>query len=235
MTNVTQSIRRHVPVFLKRGISAVLFTARKYLFGYRVAKMPHLDEPGTLVFRDVLSRTCRYLEYGTGGSTLLAWASADVVVAVESDARLLAAVRHALSKANRRPRLAELIHVDIGITRGWGAPLFTRPTPARVARWENYAEAPWNFLRQRAIEPDTILIDGRFRVACALLSLLNLKDGSPCLMLIDDYGDRPHYRVVKDFADLVSAHGRLALFRKKAVFDAERCRQVLQACNADWR
>jgi hypothetical protein len=54
-------------------------------------------------------------------------------------------------------------------------------------------------------------------------------------MLIDDYGDRPHYGVVADFADLVGMHGRMAVFRKRAAFDAARCRQVLQACSGDWR
>ena len=95
--------------------------------------------------------------------------------------------------------------------------------------------APWEFLAQHAIEPDTILIDGRFRVACALMSLLRLPSASRCLMLIDDYGDRPHYAGVLEFADLVSMHGRMAVFRKKAEFDGERCRHVLQTSQRDWR
>jgi hypothetical protein len=235
MTSLLRSSKRYMPAVLRRAIAGVRFTARKYLLGYKVPTAPHLDELGGLLFRDVLSRTTRYLEYGTGGSTVLAWESAAVVVAVESDSRALTAVRRALSAANRRPALSKLIHADIGITRGWGAPLFARPTPARLARWENYAMAPWDFFRQHAIAPDTILIDGRFRVACALACLQNLEARSPCLLLFDDYGDRPHYRAVEEFADLVSTHGRMAVFRKKAAFDDESCRRVLQACYHDWR
>jgi len=235
MTTLLRSLKRLTPVFLKRPIAGVQFTARKYLLGYRMPSAPHLDAQGAALFRDVLSRTTRYLEYGTGGSTALAWESADVVVAVESDARALCTVRRALSAAKRRPALSNLIHADIGITRGWGAPLFTRPTPARVARWANYAAAPWEFFRQHGIAPDTILIDGRFRVACALACLQNLDARSPCLLLFDDYGDRPHYRAVEAFADLVSMHGRMAVFRKKAAFDADACRQMLQSFNRDWR
>jgi len=235
MTSPSRSLKRHTPAFLRRFVAGARFTVRKYLLGYRVPTAPHLDEQGAILFRDVLSRTTRYLEYGTGGSTVLAWECADVVVAVESDSRALTAMRRALSAAIRRPALSTLIHVDIGFTRGWGAPLFTRPTPARLARWENYAMAPWEFFRQHAIAPDTILIDGRFRVACALACLINLEARSPCLLLFDDYGDRPHYRAVEEFADLVSTHGRMAVLRKKAAFDAESCRRVLQAFSRDWR
>ena len=95
--------------------------------------------------------------------------------------------------------------------------------------------APWEFLGQHAIVPDTILIDGRFRVACALASLLNLERASPCALLVDDYDDRPHYRMLEDFADRVSMQGCMALFRKKADFDADRCLAALRVSNRDWR
>ncbi len=229
------SLRRYVPGFVKRGLLAGKFTATKYLFGYRVPATPHFDEPGLILFRDILSRTTRYLEYGMGASTVMAWQTADVVVAVESDARMLAAVRSTLASSRRNPRLSRFIHADIGFTKEWGKPVFTRPTRRRLARWEHYAMAPWAFLKQHAIVPDTILIDGRFRVACALASLLNLEQGSPCLLLVDDYGDRPHYRVLENFADRVGTQGCMALFRKKANFDADRCLQALRVSNRDWR
>ena len=228
-------MKRRIPAFLKRGARAGMFTARKYLLGFRVSAKPHLDAPGEVAFREILSRTSSYLEYGAGSSTVLAWQYANVVVAVESDARMLVAVRRALPLSGRRPALSELIYVDIGFTRAWGAPVFTNPTPTRLTRWERYASAPWEFLAQHEIEPDTILIDGRFRVACALMSLLRLPPASRCLMLIDDYGDRPHYAGVLEFADLVSMHGRMAVFRKKMDFDGERCRRVLQTSQRDWR
>jgi hypothetical protein len=235
MPGALQSLKRHLPALPRKGIAAAGFTARKYLLGYRVPDAPHFDEQGDRWFREVLSRTSCYLEYGAGASTVLAWQAADVVVAVESDARMLTAVRRALSGVSRQPRLSQLIEVDTGITREWGTPLFTRPTPARLARWENYARAPWPFLMRHAIVPDTILVDGRFRVACALESLRNLDVASPCLLLIDDFGDRPHYGAVEEFADLVSMHGRMAVFRKKVAFDDDRCRQRLQTFNRDWR
>jgi hypothetical protein len=235
MNGAMNSIKRYVPGFVRRGVSAGRFTATKYLFGYRVPATPHFDEPGQILFRDILSRTTRYLEYGMGASTVLAWQTADVVVAVESDVHMLAAVRRALSSSGRNPRLSRLILADIGFTKEWGKPVFTRPTRRRLARWESYAMAPWAFLKQHAIVPETILIDGRFRVACALVSLLNLERASPCVLLVDDYGDRPHYRMLEDFADRASTQGCMALFRKKADFDAVRCLQALQVSNRDWR
>jgi hypothetical protein len=41
--------------------------------------------------------------------------------------------------------------------------------------------------------------------------------------------------MLEDFADRASTQGCMALFRKKADFDAVRCLQALQVSNRDWR
>jgi hypothetical protein len=95
--------------------------------------------------------------------------------------------------------------------------------------------APWEKLRTRGIEPDRILVDGRFRVACVLQSILNLSSGSNCFVLVDDYLDRPEYRAVEEFTDIQAVHGRMVVVVKKENFDAEACRQRLVEYQTDWR
>ena len=159
----------------------------------------------------------------------------DRLVSVENDSRFRRAVKQRLRDCPRHPAQLRLIDVDIGVTREWGTPFFTRRTADRAMRWRRYSTAPWDCFDESDPEPDTILIDGRFRVACALYSLLRLSELSPCAILFDDYRDRPCYAEVERHARLASMEGRMAVFHKGATFDVERCRDAYEAACLDWR
>jgi hypothetical protein len=58
--------------------------------------------------------------------------------------------------------------------------------------------------------PDCVLIDGRFRVACFLTSLLNADVGTS--IIFDDYNDRRHYHVVEEVVPKIKESGRQAIF-----------------------
>ncbi len=63
---------------------------------------------------------------------------------------------------------------------------------------------------------DLVLIDGRFRVACALKCFLHV--GSDCVVAFDDYLDRPHYHVVGQFYETIDTrHKRMVILKKRAV------------------
>jgi hypothetical protein len=62
-----------------------------------------------------------------------------------------------------------------------------------------------------------VLVDGRFRVACALHTLAAARPRRASFrMLLDDYDNpqdpRPEYRVLEDFVPLTSRAGRLGVF-----------------------
>jgi len=211
------------------------FLFRKYVTGFRVGGEPHLDRHAFAHLKDVIARTTRYLEYGSGGSTLLACQTAKVVVTVDNDRRFLRGVVEAISSSPAVPDLFVPIYVDTGITQRWGVPVFRTPTPKRVLRWRRYAQAPWEIFRAHSIEPDTILVDGRFRAACVLESLLNLGADSACVILVDDYVGRHEYAVVEAFADRVAMFGKMATLRKKPDFDREECLRIVPHFYRDWR
>jgi hypothetical protein len=149
--------------------------------------------------------TC-YLEYGTGGTTMRARdIGVPTIVAVESDAFWLEGVR---VKSNRYPAASRchFLHVDIGPTVEWGH-------PGSDARWRDYHRYPlagWELCQAESLSPDLVLIDGRFRVACSLASLLFGKPG--CRIVIDDYLDRPNYAVIERFVPPERTTGRAAEF-----------------------
>jgi hypothetical protein len=99
--------------------------------------------------------------------------------------------------------------IDIGPTKAWGYPVSRNSTK----HWPAYCIAPWKSLEACGMSPDLILIDGRFRVAAFLYSLLMAKKGTT--ILFDDYEKRNHYHVVEQVIKPVKLLGRMAEFYKK--------------------
>jgi hypothetical protein len=187
-----------------------------------VGNEPWFDAPALAYFKSLLSRPgVNYLEFGSGGSTVYASHHVATLVSVESDARYLAAVQRKIGACD-----AELIPVDIGLTHDWGRPVFVKPTPRRLARWRRYPQAPWPAFERRGMLPDVVLVDGRFRVACALETLLRV--GPECVVLVDDYAGRPQYAEIGSCAELIAMKGRMAVFRAPPDLDRDRCARVLQ-------
>jgi hypothetical protein len=221
---------------------------RKFVDAYRTAKIvianrvrhfdvpsePHFDEEGTAYFRKQIGSARNYLEYGSGGSTILASRLVNTLVSVDSDGSFLADVRRKLAEEEGRKAMTKLIHVNIGLTYDWGMPVFTKPTRRRVRRWEDYPIAPWRYYRSIAQQPDLILVDGRFRVACVLESLLSLSPLSDTQILLDDYAERPWYQVVERFADLEMV-GRMAVLRPRRLLERIQVRRLVKQFCADPR
>ncbi len=141
------------------------------------------------------------LEYGSGGSTVVAARAGCRVTAVESDkawADNLAAELAGISDA------ARVHHVDIGPTRSWGKP---RSALAHE-RFHTYALSVWD--RPDFQDPDLVLIDGRFRAAC--LAAVKMRARRPTTVLFDDYVDRRYYHAVEKLAVKEEVVGRLARF-----------------------
>lgn len=193
---------------------------------------PRLPPAALAQWEFEVSRCETYLEYGAGGSTLAAAEMAHRVVTVDTD-------RHFLERVSERiTGQAELypVHVDIGLTRAWGRPLVTLRTRKRLARWRRYPVAPWARLSQLSVLPEVIFVDGRFRVASVLESLLQLPDDADCCFLVDDFEGRERmYWPILEFARSVSRYDRMITFRKTERFDRERCRKMLEYACADPR
>jgi hypothetical protein len=194
--------------------------------GLEVSDTPNFAPEGLPAFRKALAGARIYLEYGAGGSTVLASRFVQKLFTVESDARYLRAVER---KVHASGPVSEnhFLHANIGMTEFWGKPAFTNHSAGRLRRWSRYPQLPWELLEAAGEVPDLILIDGRFRVACMLESLIHLKDQS-ALIFFDDYFHRKPYAIVERFADIVDRCGPMALFRKKAAMDLQACNEALR-------
>ncbi len=144
------------------------------------------------------------LEYGSGGSTVLASAMAGkLIFSVESDKLWAERLqRHIDETGLASPAI--VFPVDIGPTARWGRPI-------DESGWRSYHRYPaaiWTepFFRH----PDVVLIDGRFRPACMAMTCLMIS--RPVTLLFDDYATRPAYSVVERFARPTRVVGRMAEF-----------------------
>jgi len=132
------------------------------------------------------------LEYGSGGSTVLASEMPNKrVLSVESDPDW-AEMMQGWFKANppAEGSSVEVIWADIGPTKEWGHP----QNRSGYLRYPRYALGPWE---SGDAAPDVVLVDGRFRTGCALAAALYTK--TPLRLLFDDYAPRAHYHSVEAF------------------------------------
>lgn len=144
------------------------------------------------------------LEYGAGGSTVLAGEMpGKKIFAVESDAGWITRMR---GWFDGNPPVSEVVlhHADIGPTKEWGHPA----DESAFRRWPNYPTSVWD--RADFVHPDVVLIDGRFRAACLITVALRIL--RPVTVLFDDYLHRKPYHKVEQMLSPVAMTGRMARF-----------------------
>jgi hypothetical protein len=170
-----------------------------------VSLMPSMDELGLFYFKEAVNNSKCYLEYGSGGSTIFAANVAKVpsIISVESDKKWNENVKSSVDNSISRLYIE---HCDIGDVIEWGYPM----NKNKVDTFWQYSFKPWDTANKNSLIPDTVLIDGRFRVCSFLTSLLCSQVGTR--LLFDDYFDRPHYFVVEEICQLHERHGRMAVF-----------------------
>lgn len=222
----------HALYKLRRVMAYASFAYNQRVIGFTVPDRPDFDDATIPLFEQRIAKARRYLEFGSGASTVLAARAGAAFTTVDTDNHYLAAVRSAIAAAGEADAAKQtFIHADIGLTEHWGAPVFKSQTPERLARWAAYPEAPW---AAGGETPDFVLVDGRFRVACALVAIKHLGAGDWELWL-DDYQGRDHYRVVERFAVLEKMSGVTAIFRARAQVDHAALDAAIAEASRDWR
>ncbi|MEM7644357.1 MAG: hypothetical protein AAF366_17800 [Pseudomonadota bacterium] len=155
------------------------------------------------------------LEYGSGGSTLIACdLNVRHVMTVESDVAWMEDVRAAV-KARNTATQVDLFHGNVGPTGKWG-------WPDSNEAWQQFHTYPTAIWDQDFFEhPDVVLIDGRFRPACFVTTMIRIT--RPVTVLFDDYIGRGTYQTVEEFAEPMQVVGRIARFElEPRPFPAEK-------------
>lgn len=166
-----------------------------------------MPEPEAALLRAAYEGASVILEYGSGGSTVMAAENpGKKVLTVESD-RDWAQMMRRWFAANPPAEGSEvdIIWSDIGATKAWGHPVDD-------SEWRRYARYPlevWHL--PEFAQPDVVLVDGRFRQGCALATAFLTQ--RPVDLFFDDYVQRTHYHKVEDYLGPPEITGRMAHFR----------------------
>lgn len=166
-----------------------------------------LPQAEAAALRDAYASAGRILEYGSGGSTVMAAEMPGKRVwSVESDPDWAAMMQDWLTANPPAPGTqVDIVHADIGPTRDWGH-------PKDDSQWRRFARYPLGiWTREGFDQPDVVLVDGRFRQGCALAAAFMTQ--CPLTLFFDDYVQREHYHVVEDYLGPPQIIGRMAQFR----------------------
>jgi len=171
---------------------------------------PWFAENDKLMFYKYLDKATTYFEWGSGGSTYQANSRKNIskIYSVESDKEWFNKLQQIIksdkivsfyNEMDTRPK-----------TCGHAGP---NSTPEQKINYSNHIRKLSTDEQQKL---DFILIDGRFRVACCLKSFELIK--SDCIVVFDDFLNRPLYHVVLNYYDMVekTADERMVILRKKA-------------------
>lgn len=172
------------------------------------ALTPAMSPAEIRLLREAASGAASAVEFGAGGSTLLLLDAIDgPLVSVESDpAWLMRLGEEAACRAAREAGRWRPLHADLGPVAAWGYPA----DPRRHADGHLYWNAPWEACPQ----PGFVLVDGRFRVACALAALSRVAPGG--FVAVHDFWGRNAYRVLLEHAELAGTAASLVLLQRRA-------------------
>lgn len=161
-----------------------------------------LPEAEAAVLRQAYEGAGSILEYGSGGSTVMASEMpGKQIVSVESDPDWAQMMRDWFAQ-HPGASAVEMVHADIGPTKEWGH-------PQDDSAWRKFPAYPLK-VWDRTPDPDVVLVDGRFRIGCALATAF--RTTRPVTLLFDDYTGRRPYRRVEEFLGTPEIVGRLARF-----------------------
>jgi hypothetical protein len=198
-------------VKLKSVSDLIRFYIAQHITGFIVPAEPHFDEPTKQRFLEELRAARLYLEYGSGGSTRVANGLGVQTISVENDRFFARALRRSLGDDSN----GTVLDARIGFTRQWGRPLIKLRSARRLRRWTSYVQRPWSIIRQIGRFPDFVLVDGRFRRACALETARRaIEMDQSTVLMFDDYftPGNQHYHSVEAILGSPERVGRSAVF-----------------------
>ncbi|MDR2694988.1 MAG: hypothetical protein LBC79_01225 [Deltaproteobacteria bacterium] len=177
--------------------------------------LPYMNHEELRLFWESIPKGGVCLEFGMGGSTRLFFArGAAALYSVEGDLSFMKMVcDDPLLRAKFAANIFFPIYANIGQVGEWSVPV-GHPTPI----WLNYHHNIWEKIAAQTL--DFTLIDGRFRVACALQCFLRCRRNN--MYLIHDFTIRPEYHLILKYADIMEQAGSSVLLKRRSRVDYKK-------------
>lgn len=182
----------------------------------------HEDEK--ILFQKYINTSQNYLEFGLGGSTIFTLINSKTkIISVDSNASWINFMKsYKIISQNLSKRL-EILKVDIGPTKSWGFPI----DDSHRNKFPEFSSKV--FQTYNVDDFDLVLVDGRFRVACVLSTIINRKNNIDKLnILVHDYSFRGNYNIIERYLDIVESANSLYVFSIKKSYDENKLKQDYQ-------
>lgn len=124
------------------------------------------------------------------------------VIAVESNKSLSDSVFQSIVQKEK----LHMVYANLGEVDASGRPISVE----KFKNFHTYMVLPWALADKYMLSPDTIFINGPFKVACFLYSLICAEEGA--VILFNDFFKNPAYEVVRNYCALEKRHGNMAEF-----------------------
>lgn len=164
---------------------------------------PRMSSSELDLFLSFVKRSERYLEFGTGGSTVVASTHVKSwVISIDSSKDWLEKVGSACSDNITKP---ELKFVDVGPTGDWGVPI----DPSTKSRWPAYHTDVWSI--PKSMNADLYFVDGRFRVACFAQIVIHCSFDA--IIGFHDFSSRSQYHHIRKIAREIAVAADISFFQ----------------------
>ena len=170
---------------------------------------PWLSKHDYIMFSKYLDNITIYFEYGSGGSTYQASIRNNIkkIYSVESDITWQNKLKETIKNSN----INFIFNKMDTHPNTWGHP-GKNATEIQKKKYSNYIK---ELSKAEQDSIDLVFIDGRFRVACCLKCYNVIRDD--CVIVFDDFLNRPHYFIVLDYFNIVekTQDNRMVILKKK--------------------
>lgn len=178
-----------------------------------------------VLFYRYLLKSNIFFEYGAGGSTYLACEINNInkIYTVDTEPRYLDYLlsNKCLNNSYINGRFYPT-HATIGSVKK-----FIHPNNLHYKeRWHIYPEMILTSALKNKNIPDLVLIDGKFRVASVLASLIALPKGTE-IIIIHDFFPRKQYYPILDFLEPIDCADSVLVGRRRDDFDIEAAKRLL--------
>lgn len=167
-----------------------------------------------------------YLEFGSGGSTFLVLMNTNIenITSVESDPKWISHLeKWEFIKQAEQKRL-KFKYINTGEVGFLGI-------PKDLSVKELYPDYSSKIFAENT-NFDLVFIDGRFRVACALQTILNCNQNTKILM--HDFNNREEYHCILKYLDILDTMDTMSLFRIKNNIDKEELHKDYEDYKYNW-
>ena len=218
---ISTIIKKKIPIYYQKNCVSKLLVANKSddIFAY-------LTEKERFFFTLLLKKSKKYLEFGMGGSTLLAYITPNInkIISIDSDYNWIQNIKNFKNLKNEEGKRIILNYINVGKVRDWGFPII------KNSNISNYSKL---IFKKFENDYDFVFIDGIARVACALQIILNCKPDIK--ILIHDFNIRPYYHILYKYLDIIYAIDTFALFSIKDDIDLDEIQKDYEIYKTDIR